>query len=76
MAHAGDIDAARGDVGGDEDTGAPVSELREGALAGALGLVAVYGLGREARFFELLGEAIGAPLRAHEDEHAAHVSVL
>ncbi len=45
-------------------------------MAGALGLVAVYGLGREARFSELLGEAAGAPLRAHEDDHAAHVGVL
>ena len=76
VAHAGDVDAASGDVGSDEDAGTPVSELREGALAGALGLVAVDGLGREARFFELLGEAVGAPLRAHEDEHAVHAGVL
>ena len=76
VAHAGNVDAARGNVGGDKDAGAPVSEPREGALAGVLALVAVYGLGREARFFELLGEAACAPLRAHEDDHAAHAGVL
>ena len=52
MADVVDIDAARGDVGGDERARLARAERRQGALALALALVAVNGERADPRFVE------------------------
>ena len=44
-------------------------------LAGALRLVAVNRVGADAVAVQLLGDAVGAVLRAGEDQHARHLRV-
>src|SRR5690606_2674696 len=61
-------DAARGDVGGDDDVERPVLQLLDHALTQALGHVAVERGGRVAAGGELVGELFGGDLGAHEDE--------
>ena len=61
-----DIDAAGGDVGGDEDAVVAVFETGEGGGALALGAVAVDGGAGDAVFLEVVGEAVGAVLGAGE----------
>src|SRR4029079_15025924 len=63
-----DVDAARGDVGGDERVDGAGLEARQRLLALALGLVAMHRDGGDAGVAEALHEAVGAALRAHEDE--------
>ena len=70
-----DVDAARGDVGGDERVDAAGLEARERLLALALGLVAVHRDGRLALRREALDEPVGAALGAHEDERALALGV-
>src|SRR5437660_10753037 len=48
VGHADDVDAARGEIGGDQHAGAPAAEIVERLLAGILRLVAVDRLGRHA----------------------------
>ena len=64
------VDAARGDVGGDEHFHLARLEAVERALALVLRAVAVHGRGLEALLGELLRDAVGAALGAREDEHA------
>src|SRR3954452_18399857 len=59
-----DVDAARGDVRGDEDVGTSGLEVVEGADPLALALVAVDGRGVDPVPAELLGKAVRAVLRA------------
>ena len=67
-----DVDAARRDVGRDEDADAAALEGVERALARALRLVAVDGGRGDALAVELLGDAVRAVLRAREHEDARH----
>ncbi len=62
-----DVDAARGDVGADEDVDLAVSERAQRLLTRALAQVAVDGAGREAALGQLLGDVGGGPLGAAED---------
>ncbi len=57
MGDAVDVDAARGDVGGDQRARRARAERREGALALALALVAVNGERADSRFVERPGDA-------------------
>ena len=65
-----DVDAPGGDVGRHQDAGAPAAKPFEGALASALGLVAVDRLGGDAAFIELRGDTVGPMLGAREDENS------
>ncbi len=67
-----DIDAACGDIGGDEDGRAPGLEVGESALAHVLPLIAVDGLGGDSIAEESLDDLVGPVLGAGEDEGAAH----
>src|SRR3990172_2585634 len=62
------VDPARGDIGRDQNARPPGPEALEGALTGALGFVAVDGLGHDARVAELLGNTACPMLRARKDE--------
>src|SRR5688500_443825 len=68
-----DIEAPRGDVGGDQDTELVVFEALERPCPVVLVLVPMNGVGFDAGTRELVGEAVGAVLGAHEDEHLAPV---
>ena len=59
-----DVDAARGDVGGDEDVDLAVAERAQRLLAGTLAEVAVDRGGCEAALGELVGDLGGGALRA------------
>src|SRR4051812_28170975 len=63
-----DVDAAGGDVGGDERLCLTAREVRERTLALALAAVAVDGDGGDAGSMELLREPVGAVLRAGEHD--------
>ena len=65
-----DIDAARRDVGRDQDRHMALPECGERALPRGLRLVAVDRLGPNAGPRQALGDAIGAVLGAGEDERA------
>ncbi len=65
-----DVDAARGDFGGDENTRLALLEAVERTGALALALVAVDGVGVEAGAFQLLRDAVSAVLGAGEDQRA------
>ncbi len=72
MRHLLHVDAARGDVGRHQNRRAAGLELGERALALALPLVAVDGVGRDAVRLQRLHDLVGAVLGAGEDERAAH----
>src|SRR5262249_18655655 len=76
MAHAVDIDAARRDIGRDEDARLSGTEIVESPLPRALRLVAMNRLGRDARLGEALGEAVRAMLRPGEDDGTVDRRVL
>ena len=67
----GDVDAAGGDVGGDERHHVAALEPGQRLLALALALVAVHCDRLDALAAEPLDEAVGAALGADEDERAA-----
>jgi len=73
VSDVGDIDAAGGDVGGDEDAMASVREAGQSGVALGLGAVAVNLRGGMAGADESTGDAIGAVLGAHEDKETAVV---
>ena len=66
-----DVDAAGGDVGGDEDVDLAVAERAQRLLAGALAEVAVDRAGGEAAVGELVGDLGGGALGAGEDDGQA-----
>ena len=68
-----DVEAAGGDVGGDEDVELAGLELVDGALALRLGDVAVDRRRGEAAGPQLLGERLGLVLGADEDDHPLEV---
>ena len=68
MGHALHVDAARGEIGSDQDAGFAAAEIVERLLAGVLRLVAVDRLGAHATVFQRLGDAVGAALGAREDD--------
>lgn len=63
-----DVDAACGDVGGDQDPDVAGAELFEGAFAGGLGFVAVDGGGADAVHVEVFDQFVGAVFGAGEDK--------
>jgi hypothetical protein len=63
-----DVQAASGDVGGDEDVHLAALEVVKRAHALRLALVAVDGGRGDAVLLELHGEAAGTVLRAREDQ--------
>ncbi len=65
------MDAAGGDVGGDQHGGLAGAELLQGAGALRLGLAAVQRRGPYALRQQVLGEPVGAALGVHEHDHAA-----
>ena len=76
MADAIDVDAAGGDVGGDQGPHLTGLELGQRPLALALALVAVDGGGLDADGSKLLGHSVGAALGAGEDQHPLHGAVI
>ena len=68
-----DVDAAGRDVGGDQDLDLALAEPLERALAGDLRHVAVQRRGREAAVDQVLGQPLGLPLGAGEDDAEAAV---
>src|SRR3954451_9117624 len=66
-----DVDAAGGDVGGDEDGQLALLERLEDPRPSTLGQAAVQRTGEHARLAQLLGHAVGTALGAHEDDRAA-----
>src|SRR3569623_2105600 len=70
-----DVDAARRDVGRDEDARPARLEVGERAFAGALALVAVDRGRADALLLEVLGDAVRAVLGAREHEDALHAGV-
>src|SRR5690242_5705822 len=72
---AGDVDAARRDVRGDEGVDPAGLEARQRPLALGLRLVAMHRDGRDVVVAEALDEAVRAALGAHEDERAGLAGV-
>jgi hypothetical protein len=66
-----DVDAARGDVGGDQDPRIPGGECVQGPLALVLVAVPVDGGGADPGPAQLLGEPVGAMLGPHEEQRAS-----
>ncbi len=66
-----DVDAAGGDVGGDEDVDVTVLEVRQRPGARALRHAAVQRVGADAGVDQLLRDAVGAELGPYEDDRAA-----
>ena len=71
-----DIQAASGDVGGDQDVQATVLELVDGALALCLGNIAVDGGSLVASRAQALRELLGVILGANEHDHRIEVGDL
>src|SRR5690606_2079097 len=69
VADAIDIEAARGNVGCDEDIELAGLQLVYRSLAQLLRHVAVDGRGRETTCGQFVGQLDGGGLRAHEDQH-------
>ena len=72
-ADAGDVDAARGNVRRDQDAVATVAEAVKRLASLRLATIGVQALRRMAGIAERAGQAIGAVLRAREDQHVATV---
>src|ERR1700688_770390 len=70
MRDAVDVDAAGGDVGGDQRADRAGAERRQHPLAVVLRLVAVNGVGADAGPLEALHHLVGAVLGAGEDQRA------
>ena len=70
MADAVDVDAAGGNVGGDQRADLAGAECRQHPLAVVLRLVAVNGVGGDAGPGEALHHLVGAMLGAGEDQRA------
>ena len=71
-----DINAAGGDVGGDQCADVTALEALKRLGAGSLALVAVQGHGVDAGLAQVLGHVVGAKLGAREDQHLAPVVLL
>ena len=68
-----DVDAAGGDVGGDQDVDLALAELGQRLLARDLGHVAVQRAGGEAALGEVVGDPLRLALGAGEDDDLAGV---
>ena len=75
VGHGVDVDAAGGDVGGDEDLHGAGSEGVEGAFALALRFVAVEGFGGDAGLGDRGADFVGDVLLEGEDHGLAHAWV-
>ncbi len=70
MADAVDVDAARGDIGGDQRADLAGAERRQHPLAVVLRLVAMNGVGADAGPFQALHHLVGAVLGAGKHQRA------
>ena len=70
------VDASRGDVGGDQHSRLPRFEVAKCALAGVLGLVAVNRLGGDIVFREKTGHLVRSVLGSREDQSAFDFTLL
>ena len=75
VGHAVDVDAARGEIGGDQHARLAAAEVLERLLTGVLRLVAVDRLGAHATILQRLGDAVGAALGAREDDDSLERAV-
>ncbi len=75
MGDVGDVDAAGGDVGGDQGVDLAVLEAGQGPLALALGLVPVHRDCLQLAAAESLDEPVGTALGPHEDQRAPPLAV-
>jgi len=73
VAQGGNVDAARGDISSHEDTVLPALEPRERLGSLRLRAIAVDALDLDTGVGEKLGQAVGAMLRAREDQRVVHV---
>ena len=71
VSNMGDVDAAGGDVGCDEDAMASFGEALEGLIALSLRTIAVNLGGGVAGTDQAAGNAVGTMLGANEDQEAA-----
>ena len=76
VAHVGDVQPARGDVGGDEHFEAAVAEAAQGLLALALGAVRVEDRHGVIVPLQHVRDPVGAMLGAAEDDHRVVVHAL
>ena len=72
VGNAVDVDAAAGNVGGDQNGNFVVGKIGQSALAGVLAFVAVDRLGPDAARVQMPDDAIGAVLGSGEDQRAIH----
>ncbi len=72
MGDAVDIDAAGGDIGGDQQFDAAALQIAKGALTGILRFVAMDDGGLEAILLQVFGHTIGAMLGTGEEQRALH----
>ena len=75
MADTGDIDAARGDVGSNQHTGAAVTQTFERAVALPLVHVAVQRMGSKTVFAQQAGQIIGAAFGRRKHQRLLNVGV-
>jgi hypothetical protein len=68
LRHAGNVDAARRDIGRDERAHAAAAQAGQRAIALVLVHVTVQRCGRVAFVLQLDGQRFGIPLRRHEDD--------
>src|SRR3954453_2607414 len=76
VADAGDVDAARGDVGGDQHVDLAGAEGAQRLLAGTLAEVAVHGGGGEPALDQVVGDLLRGALGAAEHHHQTAVAGL
>ena len=76
MGNAIDVDAAGRDIGRHQDAQLTGTKPLQGALAGALGFVAVDRLGVDAGLAELFGDPVGTVLGARKHQHPRHRRIL
>ncbi len=72
----GDVDAARGDVGRDEDAEFPALEVLQGTRALRLRAIAVDAIGRDVVLSQVCRKAVGTCLGARENDRAVDVVVF
>ena len=72
MGQLADVDAASGDVGGDQHLGLPGLEAFQRGHTGGLALVAVDGGGRDALLVQVFCDLIRTVLGAAEDQRVLH----
>src|SRR6266481_3931009 len=76
MADAVYVDAARGDVGSDQDIDAAAAESRQGLFTLRLAFIAVNGGGCDALALKMADDAVGTMLGTGENQRALEFLIL